>query len=113
MIVARLQLVQGDGNRAVADLAGDAGFGAVGGLDQAAGAVEAYRTAAKLAPGSFPALCEAIRGDIADLMESIRESRESRARLASGDGPGNFYFYPSEKLKAAFCEGAGLSVFPA
>lgn len=71
------------------------------------------RRAAGLSGAAFPGLCDVIRRRVSELRESIVESREERAALARGDGGDSWYFYPSDaKLKAAFREGAGLSVYP-
>ncbi len=64
-------------------------------------------------PGAYPALCAAIRGKVESLVDMIRESRDARAKLASGDSD-PFYFWPGdERLRDAFCEGAELDTFPA
>lgn len=60
---------------------------------------------------AFPAICKALRGEALGLWQQIRKSRKERAALAQGDSPA-YYFFPSEKLKGAFCEGAGLESFP-
>lgn len=71
------------------------------------------RAAAGISGAAFPGLCDVIRRRVSELRESILESRKERAALARGDGGDTWYFYPSDaKLKAAFCEGASLSVYP-
>lgn len=42
---------------------------------------------------------------------TICGARERQGKLAAGDAA-QLYFYPSEELKAAFCDGAGLAKFP-
>ena len=72
------------------------------------------RRAARAAdPGAYPALCAAIRGKVESLVELIRESREERATLANGDSDPFYFWTGEERLRAAFCEGAGLDRFPA
>lgn len=59
-----------------------------------------------------PALCAAIRSQILGLLGDIRAARESMAELVKGDGD-SLYFWPGdERLRAAFCEAAGLSTYP-
>lgn len=63
--------------------------------------------------GEYPALCRALRSRVADLWQQIQDARETRKTLAEGDAP-NLYFWKGDKrLQDAFCEGAGLSAFPA
>lgn len=74
---------------------------------------EAAKEKAAQARAAFPGLCDVIRRRVSELRESILESREERAALARGNGGETWHFYSSDaKLKAAFCEGAGLSVYP-
>lgn len=62
--------------------------------------------------GNYPALCAAIRSTVNGLLHRIKESRAERAELASGDS-GDLIFWTGEtRLQEAFCEGAGLQVFP-
>lgn len=62
---------------------------------------------------SAPALCAAIRSHVQDLLHTIQKARAKRAKLAQGDSP-DLYFWPcDERLRAAFCEGAGIDRFPA
>lgn len=75
-------------------------------------AILAERRAAGRDGAAYPALCNAIRGRVAELLAAIREAREERATLAEGDSE-SFYFWPGEeRLRAAFCEGAGLDEMP-
>lgn len=53
-----------------------------------------------------PALCAAIRSRVESLLDAIREAREARAKLESGDDA-RLCFYPSDRLVAAFNDGAG------
>lgn len=62
--------------------------------------------------GHFPALCTAIREQVAGLREQISESRKRREELAGGDAE-MLWFYPDKESRAAFCDGAGLAEFPA
>lgn len=59
---------------------------------------------------SYPALCAGIRQHIRDQIDAISEAREARERLKGGDAPGGMTFYPDERLRAAFNEGAGGKV---
>lgn len=72
------------------------------------------REAQRAADGAeLPALCGAIRAQVSGLCDTIREARESMAELAGG-GADSYWFYTGEsRLRAAFCEGAGLDGFPA
>lgn len=68
----------------------------------------------RAASGS-PALCAVIRDKVESLVESIREARAARERLAQGDGEGAAYwrysFWPGDKrLREAFNDGAGAAV---
>lgn len=71
------------------------------------------RAARATDPGAYPALCAAIRGKVESLVELIRESREERATLANGDSDPFYFWTGEERLRGAFCEGAGLDRFPA
>jgi hypothetical protein len=68
----------------------------------------------KAATGSAT-LCAVIREKVDDLLESIRDARAKRDRLAEGDGASNDDFYRTfwdgdADLRAAFNEGAGRQV---
>lgn len=66
--------------------------------------------------GDYPALCAAIRAQVTTLLEVISESRAKRAKradLIAGDADGLYFFAGDERLREAFCEGAGLDSFPA
>lgn len=54
----------------------------------------------------LPAICRAIRGQVIDALQTIRDARERMAELAAGDC-GELFFYPDETTRAAFAEGAG------
>ncbi|ARB05744.1 hypothetical protein [Synechococcus virus S-ESS1] len=59
-----------------------------------------------------PAICQAIRGQVKAARRRISEARARMAELLAGDCP-DCYFWPGEeRLRAAFCEGAGLDSFP-
>lgn len=45
-------------------------------------------------------------------LEAMTEARDKMRDLAQGDW-GGLIFYPDEKAKNAFCEGAGISTYPA
>lgn len=62
--------------------------------------------------GAFPALCGALRGQIAALWQEIQDSREARQELAAGDCDSHYFWPGQEGLKEAFCDGAGLQAFP-
>lgn len=62
--------------------------------------------------GRFPALCDAIRAKVADMLATRAELIRERAELAEGDDS-TFYFYPDADARAAFCDAAGLDSFPA
>jgi hypothetical protein len=57
--------------------------------------------------GRFEALCDIIRSDIADDLESIRQAREEREKLAEGDADELGFYAADPRLAAAFSEGAG------
>ena len=62
--------------------------------------------------GNYPALCSAIESTVKGILRRIKKSRVKRADLVNGDSP-DLYFYTGEtRLQEAFCEGAGLEVFP-
>ncbi|WP_298702545.1 hypothetical protein [uncultured Brevundimonas sp.] len=61
----------------------------------------------------FFALCDVIRGRVRALVESIAESRNKRRELAEGDDSRLMFWNGEERLRAAFCDGAGLDQFPA
>jgi len=66
-----------------------------------------------LADSGFFALCDVIRGRVRALVESIAESRNKRRELAEGDDSRLMFWNGEERLRAAFCDGAGLDQFPA
>lgn len=73
----------------------------------------AERHAAKARAGEqLPAICRAIRDSVSGHLNTIRQARERMAELAAGDAY-DLIFYPSEELKGAFCEAAGLKDYPA
>ena len=53
------------------------------------------------------------RGLIAALCRQIAKSRKARAKLAEGHAEELYFWNGEERLRAAFCEGAGLEGFPA
>lgn len=73
---------------------------------------EARALRAKVGPDEAPTVCATLRREIRAAWESITKSRAKREELARGDREG-FWFYPSDELKGAFCEGASLKAFPA
>lgn len=70
------------------------------------------RKARGLDPSGFPALCVALRGQVAALCRQIAKSRKARAKLAEGDAEELYFWNGEERLRAAFCEAAGLENFP-
>jgi len=72
----------------------------------------AMNNPAVCASGVF-ALCDVIRGRVRALVESIAESRNKRRELAEGDDSRLMFWNGEERLRAAFCDGAGLDQFPA
>lgn len=54
-----------------------------------------------------PALCGAIRAQVAALLSRIEEAREARAKLKEGEDS-RLMFYPSAAMVAAFNDGAAL-----
>lgn len=61
---------------------------------------------------SYPALCRAIKSRVTELVGDIERARKAMRKLAAGDYQ-SLIFYPGEEdLKAAFCDGAGLSSYP-
>lgn len=80
-------------------------------------AILAERRAAMNSPAvsdsGFFALCDAIRGRVRALVDSIAESRARRRELAEGDDSQFMFWNGEERLRAAFCDGAGLDKFPA
>lgn len=80
---------------------------------QAALALLAERRQAKARAGdNLPAICSAIRDSVAGHVQTIREARERMAELAEGDAEGLIFWPGEERLKGAFCEGAGLDDMP-
>lgn len=73
---------------------------------------EARALRVKVGPDEAPTVCASLRREIRAAWRSITKSRGEREELARGDREG-FYFYPSDELKGAFCEGASLKAFPA
>lgn len=55
--------------------------------------------------------CAIFRQRIEEALSDIAELRAARRLLAMGDEP-QLMFYPDERLKSAFCDGAGLQAFP-
>lgn len=77
---------------------------------KAAKALLIERRAARAAgAGAFPAICSAIETEARALFEAMQEARDSMAELARGDSD-PLFFYPGKEARAAFCEGAGLSL---
>lgn len=70
------------------------------------------RRAAKSHAG-FPALCDAIRARVADLLADITRRRAERAELAEGDYRNLTFWNGDAALRAAFCDGADITTFPA
>ncbi len=68
---------------------------------------------AAVSDSGFFALCDVIRGRVRALVESIAESRAKRRELAEGDDSRLMFWNGEERLRAAFCDGAGLDQFPA
>lgn len=63
--------------------------------------------------GNYHALCDALKDKVSDMFGALAECRADMRQLAKGEY-GELWFYTSDKrLQAAFCEGAGLSKFPA
>jgi len=72
------------------------------------------RESQRAAPGAeLPALCGAIRAQVSGLCDTIREAREGMAELAGGDADSYWFYTGDSRLRAAFCEGAGLQAMPA
>lgn len=61
----------------------------------------------------YPALCKALRAQVADLLRDIAKGRKSMRELADGDYRDLIFWTGEERLRDAFCEGAGLDKFPA
>lgn len=57
-----------------------------------------------------PTLCAMLRDRVESMLDSIREARDAREKLKDGDAPGGFTFYPDDRLRMAFNEGAGGKV---
>lgn len=64
--------------------------------------------------GSYPAICDAVRKAMRDLISDISEARQEREKLREGAGIGRestYAFWTGDKrLRAAFNEGAGESI---
>lgn len=58
-------------------------------------------------------LCALIRSDVSDLLERIRDARDTARKALEGDGPHGLCVYMGETERAAFCDAAGLDSFPA
>lgn len=72
-------------------------------------ALLAERRAVKGA-GAYPALCAAIRSQVAQLWHQIHKAREAMRELAEGDSE-NLIFWPGDaRLREAFNDGAGQEV---
>jgi hypothetical protein len=63
------------------------------------------RAASELNPAGFPVICEALREQVIKARRAIAKSRAKRAELADSIW--------QAKLRAVFCDGAGLESFPA
>lgn len=61
----------------------------------------------------FPVLCNFIRQKVSDLVQSIAESRAEQLKLAEGEYRDLHFWNGEQRLRDAFCEGAGLDKFPA
>lgn len=74
------------------------------------------RKARAIDPAGFPAICAAIRSNVARALDDLREARDRMRQLADGDysrGSTWLGFYTGDKrLCEAFNEGAGESVLP-
>ena len=70
----------------------------------------AERKAAKAHAATYPTICQMLHQAVADKLESIADARRDREKLKSGDFE-SLIFYPDARLRAAFNEGAGESVF--
>lgn len=64
-------------------------------------------------PDGFPTLCDAIRRQVTQYRDAIRDARDERAALAHGDDSTLGFWAGSERLQSAFCEGAGVANMPA
>ena len=62
--------------------------------------------------GNYPALCSAIESTVKGILRRIKKSRAERAELANGDSDDLIFWTGETRLQEAFCEGAGLQVFP-
>lgn len=62
--------------------------------------------------GNYPALCSAIESTVKGILRRIKKSRAKRAELANGDSDDLYFCTGETRLQEAFCEGAGLQVFP-
>mgnify|MGYP000421583524 CR=1 FL=1 len=103
------QAAWGAGNR-WADLAGEV----VNARREALAILKERREAQRAANGAaLPALCGAIRAQVSGLLDSIREAREEMETLANGDAESYWFDTGETRLRAAFCEGAGLQEMPA
>lgn len=60
-----------------------------------------------------PALCRAIRDRVASLWEERADLIRDRRKLAEGDESPLYFWTGEERLREAFCEGAGVNRFPA
>ena len=63
-----------------------------------------------VSPDLAPKACAHLRASIAELWESICESREERAKLANGDAEPLYFWSGDKRLAAAFNDGAGAEV---
>lgn len=55
------------------------------------------------------AICNALRGAIGDMLDTIREARAKRAQLKSGDFDGLEFYEHDSSLQSAFADGANLT----
>lgn len=63
--------------------------------------------------GNYPALCDALKDKVSDMLGALAECRADMRQLAKGEY-GELWFYSSDtRLQDAFCEGAELDKFPA
>jgi len=58
-------------------------------------------------------LCGAIKARVSALLDDMREARETMRELAAGDHSDLIFWSGEQRLRDAFCEGAGLGTFPA